>query len=202
MHPYTSADEATVEIEPGSSVQQDFFLPMLRGDLVITCHDQFGYVLNDAFIQVTGPEGDYPGTIENDSIVFAQVPYGNYFGEALYESWMGLSDTLIDGNNNKLDFTIIISSAQGELFNTLMISPNPVNYNQSINLGSDKIITGRLVVYDMYGRICGDININSENIHNLPVSMIFNDKIVNEGLYIFQVITADNIYSTKVLIHD
>jgi hypothetical protein len=201
IHPFTLSDTATVLIEPGSSTQQDFFLPMLRRDMVITCHDQNGYVLNGAFIEVTGPEDNYSGTIENDSIVFAQVPYGNYYGEGVYESYIGLSDTLIDGNNNKLDFTIIISSAQSQLFNTLMISPNPVNYNQSINLGSDKILTGRLVVYDMYGRTYGDININSDNIHNLPVSLVFNDKLVNEGMYIFQLTTADNIYATKVLIH-
>lgn len=202
MHPYTSSVNANVSIEPGASTEQDFMLLMLRSDIIVTCQDQTGTPLNGASIEITGPEGEYTGTVSNDVLVFEDVPYGIYSGESVFGSSHAFADTLIDASNNSMEFIHMISGAKSELFNTLIISPNPVNLNQTIGLNTDMKINGNLLIYDGQARKCGEVRISPENIHNIPVSSLFNSTVAKEGLYIFKIVTNETTYSGKIIIKD
>ncbi|HLN54138.1 MAG TPA: T9SS type A sorting domain-containing protein [Lentimicrobium sp.] len=202
-HPYTEIDTGTAVIFPGGSTRQDFYLPMLRRDLIITCHDQFGDPLDNTLIEITGPEGNYSETMLEDSLVFEQVPYGSYTGMATYdETSIGTADTIIDQNNNRMDFEIILVSAPGRLVDPLIIFPNPVSKTGTINFNTSKLLEGNLLVYDSFGRKYSEIYINPENQQNFPVTLLFNNQKIRDGLYYIRFVSENGSFTGKILIKD
>jgi hypothetical protein len=130
-HPYTLPDSVTgVTVTAGQTVSDiDFVLEVVRTDLVTRALDTYNNVLNDVEVEISGPEGTYTGTITNDSLVFENVPFGNYSGSA----WMPggepvTEETLIDQNNHIMTFVFDLTGLPdraGLVGNLLKIHPNP-----------------------------------------------------------------------------
>ncbi len=200
-HPYTETDTVTVIIEPGGSTQQDFNLNMLRRDLIVTCHDQEDSPLNGSLIELTGPEGTYSGTMTEDSLIFEQVPFGLYAGMATFcENCMASADTIVDQTNDRLDFEIIIGTASDKTYGQLILSPNPVSAEGIISIKNAVLPNGQLSIYDSQGRKYAEIYIKPGNQQEFPVTLLFNNQKISEGIYYLHFTTENGVYSGKIVI--
>lgn len=199
-HPYTQSSSASVEILPGGSTGQDFLLMMLRRDLIVKCYDQFGDPLNSAVINFTGPEGDYSGVLEADSLIFTQVPYGYYQGEANFYSNVATADTIVNQDYNHLEFEIIIGGVTDHTLSALSINPNPVHTNGVITFLNAEKLDGTLSIYEMSGRKVSEISLNTSNQREFPVSLLFNKQTVKEGQYFLNFVSEKSIFNGKLII--
>jgi hypothetical protein len=80
-------------------------------------------------VEVTGPEGTYTGMIVNDSLVFANVPYGDYNGSAWMEGEEPVYEAETIGQSShemifEFDLTGIIDGNKVG-GTSLLIRPNP-----------------------------------------------------------------------------
>ncbi|MGE5317955.1 MAG: carboxypeptidase regulatory-like domain-containing protein [Chloroflexota bacterium] len=201
-HPYTQPATESVEIVPGGSTGQDFQLLMLRRDLICKVYSMGSYdPLFGAVVHITGPEGAYDGVMETDSIIFPQVPYGNYEGTATYmNAYVGESDTLIDQNNNFLPIWVLIESAKQDQFKPLAISPNPVTANGTVTFSTDIKTEGWLTVSDLSGRKISQIYLNTTNQTVFPVSLLFNKQTVKQGQYFLNFVSQKGTFNGKLLV--
>jgi len=199
-HPYTQTSVANVDIIPGSSTEQDFTLLMLRRDLLVTCHDQFGDPLYGSEINITGPDGEHSGILETDTLIFSQVPYGIYAGEANYYSEIGEADTIVNQYYNRLDFEIILGSAQNHEIIPVSVSPNPVSPYGIVTFNSPEAFSGTLSVYDATGRKVSEISVDLQKQSNFPVTLLLNRQDVREGQYFLHFVSGSKHFNAKLLI--
>lgn len=201
-HPYTEEVTSEVNITPGGSIPQDFNLSMLRRDLICKVY-QYPTTnpLLGSVVHLEGPEGSYDGTLETDSLVFPQVPYGHYTGEASFVGeYFDNTDTTIDQTNDQLVFSIIVSTAKSILFKPLSISPNPVAPNGILNFQTDDILKGTLCIFDSFGRKVSEISLDSQNQPFFPVTLLFNKQEVHEGIYFLHLVSGNDHFNAKLLI--
>lgn len=201
-HPYTEVVASEVDITPGGSIPQDFNLLMLRRDLVCKVYRYpTTYPLFGSVVHLEGPEGSYNGTLETDSLVFIQVPYGHYSGEASFVGdYFDNTDTTIDQTNDQLVFSIIVSAANSNLFKPLSISPNPVAPSGILNFQTDGILKGTLEIFDSFGRKVSEIYLDSQNQPFFPVTLLFNKQEVHEGIYFLHLVSGNDHFNAKLLI--
>jgi hypothetical protein len=137
VHPYALPDSINnVTVAAGQTVSDvDLDLEIVRTNLVCRAVDTYNNILNDVDVEVTGPEGTYSGTIVDDSLVFLNVPYGDYNGSA----WMEGEDPVFDSetlgqNNHEMVFVFDLTGlpdGMGKSVQTLKVRPNPSS-DQSI----------------------------------------------------------------------
>ncbi len=201
-HPYTEELTYEVTITPGGSIPQDFNLLMLRRDLICTV---YRYPVTDPLIgsvvHIDGPEGGYDGVMEADSLVFSQVPYGQYTGEASYAgTYFDEIDTIVDQTNNQIVFSIIIFSTNSNLFKPLIISPNPVSPDGTLCFQTTGLPDGDLYIYDSFGRKVSEFYIKRQNQPFFPVTLLFNKQDVQEGIYFLHFVSDKEHFNAKLLI--
>lgn len=93
-HPFTLPDSVTgIQVTAGLTASNvNFALEVVRADLVCQAVDNYNNVINDVSVEIEGPEGTYTGTIINDSLVFENLPYGDYNGMA----WLAGGDPVYE----------------------------------------------------------------------------------------------------------
>ena len=156
-HPYTLPDSVTdVTVMAGQTVSAiDFDLEVVRADLVCKAMDTYNNILNDVGLEITGPEGTYNGTIVNDSLVFQNVPYGNYNGSA----WMEGADpvngeTVLDQANHDMVFVFDLTGYQEmnpKTGNLIRLRPNPFQENVNIEFSLENAGECSLKIYSLQG---------------------------------------------------
>lgn len=201
-HPYTEELTYEVTITPGGSIPQDFNLLMLRRDLICKV---YRYPVTDPLIgsvvHIDGPEEGYDGVMEADSLVFSQVPYGQYTGEASYAgTYFDEIDTIVDQTNNQMVFSIIIFSTNSNLFKPLIISPNPVSPDGTLFFQTTGLPDGDLYIYDSFGRKVSEFYIKRQNQPFFPVTLLFNKQDVQEGIYFLHFVSDKEHFNAKLLI--
>lgn len=201
-HPYTQSDTAMVNILPGGSTNQDFQLLMLRRDMVVKAISIGTYeYLYGTEVSITGPEQTYTGIIENDSLVFSQVPYGHYLGEANYmNSYSDTADTTIDQNNQNVNFFMLIESAKSDIYQPLLISPNPVSATGTLEIKTDRKAEGTLFIYNSFGRKVSEIYLKTDNQQNFPVTLLFNKQNVEDGIYFLHFVSGNEHFMSRLII--
>lgn len=203
-HPYTqTVQSAPLSVTAGGSTEQDFNLLMLRTDLVVTCVNQYYFPLSGTVVHIEGPEDSYNGTMENDSLVFQQVPYGNYSGDAnYYQMNVGFADTIIDQTNHDMQFLIFIDGVKSDKYQRLSVSPNPVQSTGTLQITADQNLTGILSIYNSLGQKVSELNQVLGNQQVYPVSLLLNNQNVKEGMYFIQFISEQQLFNAKLIIKD
>lgn len=131
-HPYTLPEEQEgIVVVAGQNTENvNFTLEIMRCDLSVRAVDQYGTHLSDVEVDIIGPEDIYTGIIENDSIVFENVPYGIYSGTA----WLNSSpdtaytdDEIMDTDHDMIFvFTLTgMSDVKPGKGPELSVTPNP-----------------------------------------------------------------------------
>ncbi len=155
-HPRTEPDSiAGIVIEAGMTVSNvDFELEIVRSDMVCIAIDDFGNLLNNIDVEMTGPEGTYEGTIVNDSLVFTNLPYGYYIGTATWPGVGPVNQTaVLSGSNHHMIFeflTIGIENPETEE-SGLACFPNPFRDQTGIEIRSEMPEMARAEVLTLQG---------------------------------------------------
>ena len=119
--------------------------------------DTYGDILNNIDVEITGPEGTYNGTITDDSLIFVNLPYGEYNGTA----WMEGEDpdtasTVLGEFDHDIIFVFDLTGIQNGISlseNALAVSPNPFSdfTNISVRLNDPSIVS--LKIYSQQGQL-------------------------------------------------
>ncbi|MBK6964543.1 MAG: T9SS type A sorting domain-containing protein [Bacteroidales bacterium] len=207
-HPYTDTQSLeNIVVEPGlSTAGVNFTLNVMRTDLVCKAVDQFGGVVYDAEIEVTGPEGTYSGIITGDSLVFEIIPYGLYEGTGTINGSMPVySDTLIDGGNHHLVFVFIVGSTSHlPLDLNISVQPNPATPESRITIETQQTITLTIELLDSEGKSIGKpINgMVDKGINEWPLHLLTRGKDLSPGLYLLAIRINDTVFTKKILINN
>jgi hypothetical protein len=157
-HPYTLSDSITdVPVVVAQTTDNiDFELEIVRADLVCKAMDTYGDILNNIDVEITGPEGTYNGTITDDSLIFVNLPYGEYNGTA----WMEGEDpdtasTVLGEFDHDIIFVFDLTGIQNGISlseNTLAVSPNPFSdlTNITVRLNDPSVVS--LKIYSQQGQ--------------------------------------------------
>jgi hypothetical protein len=157
-HPYTLPESLNgIIVVTGENTDNvDFELDITRGDLVVKALDDFGEYLNDVDVELTGPEGTVSGTITTDSLVFSNLPYGEYNGTALYEDWAPhyAHDTL-DLIDHDMVFYFTTTGISDPISSSLNfnVSPNPSSGNVVISFELKDPSGVSLKIYSQQGQL-------------------------------------------------
>jgi hypothetical protein len=156
-HPYTLSDSVTgVTVAAGQTVSDvDFELEVVRADLVCKAVDTYNNILNYVDVEIIGPEGTYNGTITDDSLVFENVPYGNYSGTAWMEGGdLVYAESVVDQNNHYMIFVFDLTGFPDRISfpgNKMKVHPNPSNETSIIGFSLDVPGNISLKIYSLQG---------------------------------------------------
>jgi hypothetical protein len=105
-NPYTDTQviEEVVVIAGETTPDIDFILNITHADLIAFAYDSDNNILNQVLLTITGPDSTYSGLIEDDSLVFYHVPFGDYQGNASYFDHLTSSSAVIDSENSLMRF--------------------------------------------------------------------------------------------------
>jgi len=157
IHPYTVPDSINnVTVMAGQTVSDiDFDLEIVRADLVCRAMDTYGTILNNVNVEITGPAGLYTGTIEDDSLVFLNVPYGTYDGEAWMEGTDPVYETEEIGQaNHNMTFVFDLTGLQesdDKTAGNLKVFPNPSESRAVISFTMAVDGNASLKIYSLQG---------------------------------------------------
>jgi hypothetical protein len=136
-HPYALPDSVTgVEVANGASTSGvNFELEIVRGDLACMAMDTYGTLLNDIGVEISGPEGMITGTILNDSLVFDNLPYGDYTGTATMEGEDPVyQNTTLGAASHHMIFVFDLTGITDNQPQTFRLSVFPNPFNDLINV--------------------------------------------------------------------
>ncbi|MHC1773889.1 MAG: carboxypeptidase regulatory-like domain-containing protein [Lentimicrobium sp.] len=207
-HPYTDTQSLeNIVVEPGlSTAGVNFTLNVVRTDLVCKSVDQYGGVVYDAAIEVTGPEGTYSGIITGDSLVFENIPYGLYEGTGTLNGSLPVyADTLIDGGNHHLIFVFIIGSTRHMPVDlSISVQPNPASPDSRIIIESHQTIHLSFELLDSEGKSIGKqiIGLVDKGISEWPLNLLTRRKYLSPGLYLLAIRINDSLVTQKILINN
>jgi len=159
-HPYTLPETLEgIEVIAGQNTENvNFGLDVLRCNLSVKAVDQYGSLLSDVEVDIIGPEDIYTGIIENDSVIFEDVPYGLYAGTA----WLVMSpDTArtndeINDSDQDMEFVFILGGMNDESqtrVRSFSISPNPFSEEVRLSFEVENPVEVILKVYSSTGRL-------------------------------------------------
>jgi hypothetical protein len=158
-HPYTLPDSITdvAVITAETTGNVNFNLEILRTDLVCKAVDQYGGPVNPVDVEITGPEGTITGTITGDSLIFENLPYGQYNGTALLE---GEDPVYANDEMDETDHDIIfvfnligINDDKSLPEKSLLIAPNPFSENTVITIQLNDPSVVSLKIYSQNGQL-------------------------------------------------
>lgn len=158
-HPYTETEEQSgIVVVAGQNTDNvDFELEIVRGNLVCKAVEQFGMLLNDVEVEIQGPEGLLTGIIQNDSLIFENVPYGSYAGTAWIISSPDTSTAIDEMNESDHDivFEFILGGIKEQYENVMNLTlyPNPSAGDITVSFDLDKPSDVSLKIYDQQGQL-------------------------------------------------
>jgi hypothetical protein len=207
-HPYTLTDSVTgVTVSAGQTVSDvDFELEVVRADLVCKAMDTYYTILNYIDVEITGPQGTYTGTIQDDSLVFEIVPYGAYTGSAWMEGEDQVyADTLIDQANHYMIFIFDLTGLPDRLADpgqNLKVSPNPSSEISNIRFTLEESENISLKIFSMQGLMVR--NLSEGWLQQGEYTFTWdghdsNGNRVSPGLYMIILRTTDNSESTGTI---
>ena len=210
-HPYTLTDSITgIQVENGTTTSNvNFTLEVVYADLICKAFDTFGNVLNGVEVEVTGPDDTYNGTIENDSIIFPLLPYGNYVGEAWYDGLGPVyAETVLGENDHYMEFLFIIEGlADGteQLEFGLKANPNPScgisDIRYQVPVGSRQSAVGShvtLYVYDIHGQEIRTL-VDEEQVAG-EYSVRFDAADLPDGIYFVRLQAGSRVETVKMIL--
>jgi hypothetical protein len=201
-HPYAMPDSTEdISIIAGETSEGvDFELEIARTDMVCKAFDNYGEVLHDVDVEITGPEATYTGTITGDSLVFLNVPYGLYDGAGFHEDiGMVVSSAEIGPGNHEVIFmfTWVGQDEQEESGNTFSVFPNPLG-DQLGMLYS--LPAGGRMKFSLHSVTGAELWASDEEISTSgPQTMTLDLKDLPRGVYLLK-LSAGGILLTKVLL--
>ncbi len=194
-HPFT--DDFIMEdvvVEPGATTEVNISLQMLRTDLFVYASDQYGNPLAPVSFSINGPEDTYAGTIEDDYVIIEAVPYGAYFGTALFMDYEIMSDTLIHDENQELIFSFLsVGQIEQPMPGHLIIHPNPVEAGGQLSIQSPVQGDFYLHIVDVKGKTIVRNHpvqwVKGQN--NILLNSLLPGETLKRGLYVLQIYNKD-----------
>lgn len=196
--PWTWGPSFALKTKPDSMMFYAKFFPENNDSALINISifkngNEIGY----GFINIAGQYNKY--TPFNFPIIYDSaskvMPDSAIIGISTYNSVAPLGASVIYIDNMSFD-RFVPAGIRKELPNAEMdIYPNPVHSNLNIVLNNKEDVNAEIQVTDINGRI-----IFSENVKINGVTMDLNLSALNEsGIYFIRVITANTIYTKKII---
>jgi hypothetical protein len=171
--------------------------------MVCTALDNGGFFLNQVDLVITGPEGPYAGTINQDSLIFTNVPYGAYSGTSTWQMIQVQSDTVIGETNHHLVFQYTVSgTGEKTRKNELQVSPNPVRDQGYIQISLADASTVSLELADVSGHsilLFQDWKMEAGN-HQFNIRDLLPSSQMKGGIYLLRMKSEGWIRTFKFIV--
>lgn len=195
-----------VVVEPGiATTGIDFILQPLRVNMICMALNQWGLPMDETDISIVGPESTYTGTINGNSLVFENVPYGFYAGTANHEiGGTVLSDTLINSENHHLVFEFFIDKTNSNSSDlSFQISPNPLSTESKIKLSIIKQSEYTLTLQNLNGKILATKKTGTiqSGTHEWPFSFLSQSNALSAGTYFVSVTSGNETSTIKLIVN-
>ena len=202
----TSQTIENVVIDPGlSTTGIDFLLQPLRVNMICMALNQWGLSMDETDISIVGPESTYTGTINGNSLVFENVPYGLYAGTASHEiGGTVLSDTLINSENHHLVFEFFIDKTNSNSSDlSFQISPNPLSAESKIKLSVLKQSEYTMILQNLNGKILATKKTGTiqSGTHEWPFRFLAQSHTLSAGTYFVSVISGSETSTIKLIVN-
>jgi hypothetical protein len=202
----TSQTIENIEIEPGlSTTGIDFLLQPLRVNMICMALNQWGLPMDQTDISIDGPESTYTGTINGNSLVFENVPYGLYAGTASHEiGGTVLSDTLINSENHHLVFEFFIDKTNSNSSDlSFQISPNPLSTESKIKLSIIKQSEYTMILQNLNGKILATKKTGTiqSGTYEWPFSFLSQSHALPCGTYFVSVLSGTESSTIKIIVN-
>ncbi|NTW25772.1 MAG: T9SS type A sorting domain-containing protein [Lentimicrobium sp.] len=139
-----------------------------------------------------------------DSLVFVNVPYGNYEGTATIDGSVPVySDTIVEENNNQLVFDFILGATNQHSFNTLVsVLPNPVTSESRIVVETTQTTNLTLELFDASGISIGkrEFGLTDKGLHEWPLVILTGQRTLSQGIYLLKIKANNMLISRKLII--
>ncbi|MBS4056348.1 MAG: carboxypeptidase regulatory-like domain-containing protein [Bacteroidales bacterium] len=203
-NPYTDNQliESVTVVAGETTPDIDFTLHVNKADMICRAFDSDGNILHQVEVTIVGPDSTFSGVIEQDSLVFYHIAYGNYSGQASYLTHSADAAATIAGDQHELIFNFLTVGIQHqESLKRLAVVPNPVSDASRLIVEAERpeILSGKL--YNSFGNLVADLgNIRFQAGQNaLLLNALFNYQQFPSGIYVFELTGQHRTYSMKLL---
>lgn len=207
-HPYTDTLSIdNVEVTAGLTTSNvDFTLNINRTDLICLSVDQGGYPLPGTMVSITGPEDDLEGIFVGDTLIFENVPYGWYHGEATFDAYIdpAYADTIIDASNQVIRFIFYMWGVPNNQLDVgLKVQPNPLNKISLLLMEINEAADYKISLYGTNGQLLSTFNTGlvAAGIHQWPVSRLADTDHLQAGTYFVVAELNGKRATVKVIVH-
>ncbi|MDP3463031.1 MAG: carboxypeptidase regulatory-like domain-containing protein, partial [Bacteroidales bacterium] len=201
-NPYTDTQviEGVVVVGGETTPDVDFMLNITHADLICYAYDSDHNILNQVQLTIIGQDSTYTGLIENDSLVFYHVPFGEYHGNASYLDHTTTSIATIDSENSLISFIFTTVDAKTiAAVENITIFPNPLKQNQPLKVLSHKQGSYKISLLNNLGSklLVSEDVVFSNGYYTIDLSgMNF-----KSGIYYLIVWGKDENYSMKLILY-
>jgi predicted outer membrane repeat protein len=174
------------------------------GTLVGTVSDLDGNALANAQILV----GEFSATSDDQGEYQLELPTGDYSVSCALEGYQIPADqdvTIVEGETQTIDFTLelLVFSDDTELISELSLAnyPNPFNPETTISYDIPSNQSAKLKIYDAKGRIVAEYaNLSGGQGSVVWQGLDQDNKLVPSGIYFYQIETAGETLTRKMLL--